>query len=204
MKINQKYFAYVRVSSNTQNEARQIESIKTYFNNSNIQNYTIKIDKISGTVKASDRALEQIFSNDYTNLIIQDFDRLGRNTIDILQTIERLHAKNINVTVLNYNVSSILENKTKNPLFTMLCSLLSTIAQQEREKIKERQKQGIEIAKRDGKFKGRAKGTTENKKDFLNKYKNVQKAIKQELSIRQISKLCDVSINTVRKVKALM
>lgn len=204
MKINKKYFAYARVSSNTQNEARQIESIKTYFNNSNIQNYTIKIDKVSGTVKASDRALEQIFSNDYTNLIIQDFDRLGRNTIDILQTIERLHAKNINVTVLNYNVSSILENGTKNPLFTMLCSLLSTIAQQEREKIKERQKQGIEIAKRDGKFKGRAKGTTESKKDFLNKYKNVQKAIKQELSIRQISKLCDVSINTVRKVKTLM
>lgn len=204
MKINQKYFAYVRVSSNTQNEARQIESIKTYFNNSNIQDYTIKIDKVSGTVKASDRALEQIFSNDYTNLIIQDFDRLGRNTIDILQTIERLHNENINVTVLNYNVSSILENGTKNPLFTMLCSLLSTIAQQEREKIKERQKQGIEIAKRNGKFKGRVKGTTESKKDFLNKYKNVQKAIKQELSIRQISKLCDVSINTVRKVKTLM
>lgn len=204
MKINSKYFAYVRVSSNTQNEARQTEAIKTYLNNSNIQNYTIKIDKISGSVKASDRALEQIFSNDYTNLIIQDFDRLGRNTIDILQTIERLHAENINVTVLNFNVSSILENGTKNPLFTMLCSLLSTIAQQEREKIKERQKQGIEIAKRNGKFKGRAKGTTESKKSFLNKYKNVQKAIKQELSIRQISKLCDVSINTVRKVKALM
>ena len=204
MNNSRKYFAYVRVSSKNQNEARQVQAIQDHFKKIGINDYKLVIDKVSGGVKTEDRRLQEVFSDNYNHLIVYDFDRLGRNLIDSLLTVEKLLDNNIQIEVLKYNITSNLPNGKKNPLFDVLHSILTTFAQQEKERINERQKEGIQIAKAKGVYKGRKEGTSESKEQFLKKYKNVVRALNKNLSLRKTAKLCDVSINTVRKVKTMI
>ncbi len=81
---------------------------------------------------------------------------------------------------------------------------MANIAEMERETLLERQREGIAIAKAKGIYKGREKGTTESKEDFLAKYKDVIKYLKQGQSLRNTVKLTGVSLGTVQKVKRMM
>lgn len=194
---------YIRVSSETQNLDRQRVEIERYFKLNQIKKYQIISEKISGCVPSSERKFNIVFNDTtFNHLVIEDVDRLGRNVIDILQTIEKLLSKNINVTVLKYGQSALLKNGQRNPIFQLLVSMMGTFGQMEREKIKERQKQGIEIAKLKGKYKGRKQGTTESKNKFLAKYKNVVRLLNCGLPVRKTAAAVGVSVSTVMKVKS--
>ena len=78
---------------------------------------------------------------------------------------------------------------------------MANISEMERQSLRERQLEGIEIAKKNGVYKGRIKGTTETSDEFLAKYKEVVKHIKLNKSLRDISSRCGVSLATVQKVK---
>lgn len=71
----------------------------------------------------------------------------------------------------------------------------------ERSSIRERQMEGIALAKARGTYKGRIKGSTETTEEFLIKYKEVIKHLKLNKSLRDISSRCGVSLATVQKVK---
>lgn len=196
---------YIRVSSESQNLDRQIHTLTEWAKKTGSNNIEVITEKISGATSTKDRRFNEIFNMENVGrVVVQDVDRLGRDTIDILQTIKRLTAKNINLTVTGLGMDTLLPNGKENEAFKIVLSVMSTLAEMERKKIKERQKQGIERAKKKGKYKGRKVGTTESKDIFLAKYKNVVKELKNNTSIRRTAKLCDVSINTVQKVKALI
>lgn len=196
---------YARVSSETQNLDRQIIELDNYINRKGIKEYEVISEKISGSVPAIDRKFNIVFNDkSCKHLIIEDFDRLGRNLIDILQTVERLLENGVNVTVLKYDQTAILDNGQRNPLWQILVSMMGTFAQMEREKIKERQKQGIAAAKKKGVYKGRKVGATKNNDKFLAENKAVIKQLKAGTSIRNTAKICGVSVGTVQKVKKMM
>lgn len=189
---------YIRVSTIQQNEGRQaIRQTKDEI---------LYLDKINGLVPFNKRpkAIELINSIELgviNELVVSSVDRLGRNNIDILNTLEYFKNKNINVIIEDYGLQSIVNGK-HNPIFNLITSILSSIAQMERENILERTKQGIEIAKKKGIYKGRVLGSVESENEFLSKYPKLLKTIKDnpKLSLRKLSKLCDVSPNTVKKV----
>lgn len=193
---------YIRVSSESQNTARQEHELKEWSLKTGSQNTITIIEKISGATSTKDRRFNEVFKMQNVNrVVVHDIDRLGRDTIDILQTIKRLTEKGINLTVTSLGMDTILPNGKINESFKIVLSVMATLAEMERTKIKERQKQGIERAKKKGKYKGRKVGTTESKEQVLSKYKTVVKELKNNTSIRRTAKLCDVSINTVQKVK---
>lgn len=193
---------YIRVSSESQNTARQEHELKQWSLKTGSQNTITIIEKISGATSTKDRRFNEVFKMQNVNrVVVHDIDRLGRDTIDILQTIKRLTEKGINLTVTSLGMDTILPNGKINESFKIVLSVMATLAEMERTKIKERQKQGIERAKKKGKYKGRKVGTTESKEQVLSKYKTVVKELKNNTSIRRTAKLCDVSINTVQKVK---
>ena len=190
---------YIRVSTLNQKIERQLEK--------QFPDEKIYVDKISGSIPFSQRSSAKELLNDIGKreihyISVSSIDRLGRNTLDVLQTIERLHKSNICLKVDNLGLESLVEGK-ENPTFKLIISVLANISEMERNSILERQREGIQIAKAKGTYKGRLKDTTESKEEFLAKYPTVINYLKRKNppTIVEIAKLTDCSKNTVQKVK---
>ena len=188
---------YIRISSLNQNEARQVA--KKHIDE------LIFIDKVSGSIPFHKREkakllIEKVKEGEINNISVSSIDRLGRNIIDVLQTIEFFTINGVTLKVDNLGLESLVNGK-ENPTFKLIISVLANIAEMERSSIRERQMEGIALAKARGTYKGRIKGTTETTEEFLIKYKEVIKHLKLNKSLRDISSRCNVSLATVQKVK---
>ena len=192
---------YIRVSSSTQNNARQLA--KQHLDE------TLFIDVVSGAVAFKDRPegkqlIEGIEAGTIDYISVASIDRLGRNAFDCQSTIQYLNEKKVTLKVDNLGIESFVNGKPNN-IFKMITDVLANVAEMERESIRERQKEGIKIAVAQGKFKGRAKGTVTPDTDVLAKYKEVAKELKLGVnSLRKIAKICNVSLSTVQKVAAVL
>lgn len=177
------YFAYLRVSSVEQNQGRQLEGIKDYCKRESIElnNDNIFLDKQSGKDFTRDRYIEmkgKLRANDV--LIVYEMDRLGRNKQMIKEELEWFKANDIRIIILDIpttqvNLDKFEEGIAKSMLDminNILIEVLSTIAEEERKKIKKRQAEGIALAKAEGKYKGRKSIVIEDlPKDFSKLYK---------------------------------
>lgn len=148
---------YARVSSKEQNLARQIEALRA------AGCEKIYTDKISG--KNFDRPEYQKMISDLAIndiLIILSIDRLGRNYDEIMAEWRKITKEiKADVKVLDMPLLDTTVGRTGDLtdafIADLVLQILSYVANLEREHIRERQREGIEIAKREGKYKGRAK-----------------------------------------------
>ncbi len=191
---------YIRTSTLHQNEARQIAKQHP--------DEKLFIDKVSGAIPFPERPqakalMNEIASGAITYVSVSSIDRLGRSTIDVLQTIEALTKAGIILKVDNLGLESLVNGK-ENPTFKLIVSVLANISEMERVTLRERQLEGIAEAKKRGIYKGREKGTTETNEEVLDKYKEVVRFIKMKKSLRDTASRCEVSLGTVQKVKKLM
>lgn len=152
---------YVRVSTKEQNEDRQLVACKDADE--------LYIDKISG--KNLDRPeLQKLLNNLVAGdvVIVKSLDRLSRNTKDMLEIVEIIKSKQAVLKVLDFNGMQISTDTATGEFFLVM---VGALAQLERQNIKQRQREGIEIAKSKGIYKGRAKGSitlkVEDKKRFV-------------------------------------
>lgn len=187
---------YIRVSTTEQNTDRQlsVEFEKNY------------IDKCSGSIPFSERpeAKKLLANDEVTELHVHSIDRLGRNTLDIMQTIQYLTSKGINVVSEKEALQTIIDGK-ENPIAKMMIGILGTLAEFELSRIKERQAEGIAKAKDKGVFIGRKKGSKEDVDTFLNKpsTKAIIRHLKAGEGVRRTAKLSECSIALVQKVKKI-
>jgi DNA invertase Pin-like site-specific DNA recombinase len=191
---------YVRVSTAEQNTSRQ------EINSGNFSK--VYIEKASGAIKFEERPegaklLNDIENADITDIHIASLDRLGRNILDLLTMIEYFNSKSINLFVENIGMYSMIDGKP-NPTFKMIASVLGNVAEMERDNMLERQKAGIELAKLQGKYKGRLYGSRMTDKEFLKKYKKVKVELRSGESLRRASALGGCSLGIAQKVKRLM
>lgn len=152
---------YVRVSTVEQNEERQLEGLKKR-----------DIDKwFTEKVSAKNMDRPQLkamidFARDGDTVYIHSLDRLARSTKDLLQIVEGLQAKGIHLVSNKENID------TSTATGKLMLTMIGAIAEFERTNLLERQKEGIAIAKREGKYMGRKKiEYPENWKDVYNKWK---------------------------------
>lgn len=139
-------FAYIRVSSQDQNIARQMEELQKL----DIPKENFYVDKLSG--KNTDRpALQKLLSYLRKDdvLYVLSFDRLARSTKDLLTIAEELESKGVSLVSLKENLDCTT------PQGKLMFTMFSAFAEFERSIIHERQAQGIAIAKREGRMKGR-------------------------------------------------
>jgi DNA invertase Pin-like site-specific DNA recombinase len=192
---------YVRVSTQEQNTDRQI------FTREIKMGVTIVQDKCSGSVSFGEReGGKKILSmGDLKELHVHSIDRLGRNSLDILQTIQTLTKKGVNVISEKEGLQTLIEGK-ENPIAKLMIGILGTLAEFELNRIKERQAEGIAAAKTKGKYNGRPVGSAEDDEKFLSKYPKVVKALKNGESVNSIanSKIMNVSRMTVIKIKKIL
>lgn len=141
---------YARVSSKTQNLDRQIEKL----NAANIDK--IFVEKVSG--KNLERpALQDMldYIRDDDVVVVCELDRLGRNNNNLSKVIRIINRKGATLEVLNLPSLKGITDKNLRMLFNnLILEIFKYQAESEREKIKERQQQGIEIAKAKGRYKG--------------------------------------------------
>ena len=191
---------YIRWSTLSQSPARQLVDKKKYD--------LILQEQISGSIALAKRPkgselLKLIETGKVKELFVEEFSRLGRNAFDTLTTLNICEQHNVAVHIQNMNLSTHVDGKI-NPLFKMFSYIVSVIAEQERELIKERTEMGKIAAREKGVRFGRKPGSNERKLDFLNKENNraiLKYLIKGDNTIREIAKLTDTSTATVSKVK---
>ena len=172
------------------------------------ENYDLTLlDKISGSSNFRDRPkakelITLIESGKVKEVVVEEFSRMGRNTGDVIKTLEWMEEKEVNVVVKNIGLQS-RPNGVKNPIWKMISSVMSSLYEMELENIKERTMVGRMVFVSNGGVLGRPKGTKENEKDFLNKAKNkkIIELLNKGWTLRQISKQLDTSSATIQKVK---
>lgn len=176
--------AYVRVSTVEQNEARQVEALKTHQINKTF------IEKASA--KDTNRPylqemLDYVRTGD--TVYILDFSRLARSTKDLLDIVEMLKSKGVKLVSLKENLD------TDTPAGKMMLTMLGAIYEFERANILERQMEGIVLAKRAGKYKGRKRIIPpENFEVIFERWE------KRELTGREAMKELKLKPNTFYKI----
>ena len=134
---------YIRVSSLDQNEARQVEAMKE----KGIEKYYI--EKISGKDTNRPKLQEMLeYVREGDQVYIHDFSRLARSTKDLLEIVETLNKKGV---ILKSNKENL---DTSTPTGKLMLTMIGAINEFERQNLLERQREGIAIAKKEGKFKG--------------------------------------------------
>ena len=167
----------------------------------------ILFDKVSGNVSFKDRPqgielTKLIERGKVSELVVEEFSRLGRNTGDVINVLDWLDKKGVNVVVRNIGLQS-RPNGIKNSIWKMISSVMSSLYEMELENIKERTTVGRLVYVQQGGKLGRPAGSTENTKEFLVKDKTQQiiKGLNKGLTIREIGKIANASTRTVMKVK---
>ena len=164
-------------------------------------------DKCSGSIAFADRteASKLLANEEVTEVLVHSICRLGRNTIDIMQTIQGLTDRGINVISEKEGLQTLIDGK-ENPVAKMMIGILGTLAEFELTRIKERQAEGIAKAKAKGTYVGRSKGSTEDIVTFYNKKSTqaILKHLRQGYSINKTALLSETSTGSVKKVKRMI
>ena len=135
--------AYVRVSTAEQHEDRQVEALQKY----QIDEWFT--EKVSGKDTNRPKLQEMLkYVRKGDTVYIHDFSRLARSTKDLLEIVEFLKEKQVRL------VSNKEDLDTSTPNGKLMLTMLAAINEFERANLLERQREGIAIAKREGRFKG--------------------------------------------------
>lgn len=147
---------YARVSSKDQNLDRQIEALK------NVSK--IFSDKLSGQSTDRPQLKEMLnYIREGDIVVVTELDRLGRNNKDLTDVMNEIQQKGATLEVLNLpSMTGIEDENLRRLINNLILELYKYQAESERARIRERQQQGIEIAKAKGLYKGRKQNYSED------------------------------------------
>ncbi|MBA7984644.1 MULTISPECIES: recombinase family protein [Enterobacteriaceae] len=175
-------YGYVRVSTKEQNTARQEAALEGLCDE-------LLTDTVSG--KNTDRPqlqalLRRVRAGD--EVVVKSVDRLARNTKDLLTILDELLAKGVTVRFIDNSLEF-----SDNPTSRFMITMLGAVGELERSFIRQRQTEGIAVAKTEGKFKGRSKD--EALRD------RVKKLLERGLNNAEIAKVAGCGVATVYRIK---
>lgn len=193
--------AYARVSTQDQNINRQISEFEK------LGAEKIFVEKKSGATIEQRPVFQEAlnFVRESDIFMVEAIDRLGRNYKEIIETVNYLKQKNVQLMITSL---PIMAEAIGNPLLDhfikdLIVQILAMIAEQERTESKRRQAQGIKIAKEKGVYKGRPKLYSLDAKDPQKRaiYRNIVEALKTNTSITEIAKEYGITRQTVYRIK---
>lgn len=173
-------FGYARVSTEAQNLDRQLDALKKYGVD------CIYNEKMTGTKKDRpelSKMLDRMTDGD--TVVIESLSRLGRSTKDLIELVELFGERGVNLVSLKESID------TKTPTGKLLFTLMSALAQFERDVIAERTREGLRSARARGKVGGRPKMNSDNVKKAVKLYNT------QQYSIKEIEELTGVKKDTL-------
>ena len=170
-------FGYARVSTEAQNLDRQLDALEKYGVD------MIYNEKMSGTKKNRPeltKLLDRITEGD--TVVVESLSRLGRSTKDLIELTETFQSKGVNLVSLKESIN------TNSPTGKLLFTLMSAIAQFERDVIADRTREGLKAARARGRMGGRPRADPEQVKKAVKLYKTKQYSIKEIEELTGIKK----------------
>jgi len=183
---------YARVSTKEQNEERQLTTgVKSF------------VDRCSGSIPFLERPqaknlMKFLKDNPQATTEVHSIDRLGRNTRDILDTLELFDRKEYIIKIKDLGLEST------GAFFKPMITIISALAEHERNMIRERTRQGIEIRKAQGGYKGRTEGSIDSRTKILQKHEDIVNCLKRDMPISEIARTLKKTRATIYKVKAVI
>jgi DNA invertase Pin-like site-specific DNA recombinase len=194
MKIN-----YVRISSGSQSNDIQVFNLPS--------DNKVFSDTCSGSIAFSERPegakiIELVKEGRIDTIYINDISRIGRDNIDVLNMIQFFTENGVNLISRREGLSTMIEGKV-NPIASLIIGILSTLAQHELERLRERQREGIARAKDRGVYSSHGGNRKEEtREEFLAKSdtKKIIKYLNEGNSLRRTALLSKASLGKVQKV----
>ena len=199
---------YARVSSENdrQDTSRQITDLQKFSEANDMEIVKIFEEHISGAKKNEERqvlteCLDYCTGNKVDYLLLSELSRLGRSTLQVLKSLERLHEAKVSVYIQNLGIYSLQPNGEVNPIASILITVLAEMGNIERANIQYRLNSGRAQYVRNGGKLGRKAGTTKSEDKKREEYREVITLLKRGYSIRNTAKLTGSSISTVQRIK---
>lgn len=206
-----KVCVFARTSTFLQDHDHQIYQLKGLAEKNNWHIEKIFIETISGATKNAQRPvlqemIEFIRKRGIKKVLCFELSRIGRNPLDVLETLEILTSMKVSVYIHQFSIETLESDGSPNAMALFMANLLSSVANLERQQIRARMKSGWLAWKAQGGVSGRTVGFRKSDDQYIEQYSEVVKLLnsKKDYSVRKIAKLCDVAPNTVVKVKKIL
>lgn len=199
---------YARVSTVIQDYDRQIDELKDYANRMNYQVVKVFSEKASGAKKVAERnalseLLDYVRNSKVDKVLIYECSRLSRRIVDFLQVIEELNEQKVSLYIHQNGLETLLEDGSINPIASLVLGIIAQFNSMERGLIRSRMESGYNHYRATGGKVGRKTGYRKSQDDMREEYAEEIRLLKKGISLRNVSKITNTSVNTLRKVRDL-
>ena len=149
------------------------------------------------------KMVDYVKSHNINKVLVTELSRLGRDTLQVLQVIELLNKEGISLYIQNYNIETLTADGKVNPMSQFLITILAEVARMERKTIRERVESGYNNYRANGGKVGRKEGYRKSDEEMREEYAEEIRLLKKGYSLRNIQKITNTSVNTLRKIKNL-
>lgn len=203
----------LRVSTNSQDYEYQRSTLTDLCKRNGWQIVNTFENKVSGAKKNEERTeivelLGYIKNNEVDMVMATEVSRVGRNTLEALKTIEILNENKVNLYFANYNIETLLPDKSVNPIARLILTICLEISAYERNLIRYRMKAGYEeyLKKRkdDPALRLGRQGYKKDEQAYREEYQQELSLLRKGISLRNVQKITGTSIGTLQKIKKLL
>lgn len=200
----------LRVSTNSQDYEYQRSTLTDLCNRNGWEIVRTFENKVSGAKKNEEREeivelLGYIKNNEVDMVMATEVSRVGRNTLEALKTIEILNENKVNLYFANYNIETLLPDKSVNPIARLILTICLEISAYERNLIRYRMKAGYEeyLKKRkdDPALRLGRQGYKKDEQSYREEYVQELSLLRKGISLRNVQKITGTSIGTLQKIK---
>ena len=197
---------YTRVSTDEQSNERQIFDLTEKANHYGMNIVKSFSDKISGSKsfesrKGGSELIKFIKENDVKDIAISEISRLSRNVEETKKMIRLFSKMGVNVFISNLGMNTLNHDGTTNPMVSLVTSVLSGVAEYERELLRERTRSGMRLAKKNGKTIGISKKSVSQR---LKDNQDIVNMINAGNSYSEIRLKCNTSNSQISRIKKLI
>ena len=208
----EKVVILARVSTDKQDYQRQIIELTDYCSKVGWEIVKVFANKISGAKKTEERPeilemLSYVKEHAIKRVCCLEVSRLGRNTLEALKVIQMLNDNKVSLFIKNYNLETLNPDGTPNPVASLITTILLEVASMERRTILERVNSGrnqyIAKCRKEGVKMGRPTDYKKSDEAYKEQYQKELTLLRKGISLRNVHKLTNTSMNTLRKLKSM-
>ena len=201
-----------RVSTDKQDYQRQIVELTDHCSKVGWEIVKVFANKVSGAKKTEERPevlemLSYVKEHDIKRVCCLEVSRLGRNTLEALKVIQMLNDNKVSLFIKNYNLETLNPDGTPNPVASLITTILLEVASMERRTILERVNSGrnqyIAKCRKEGIKMGRPSDYKKSEDAYKEQYQKELTLLRKGISLRNVHKLTNTSMNTLRKLKSM-